>query len=43
MEVLESHPPAAVSRLEDVLAADAWARERSREALRRRTATRAIS
>jgi len=43
MEVLEGHPAAPVSRLEDVLAADAWARERSREALRRRTVARAIS
>ncbi len=43
MEVLDSHPAAALSRLEDVLAADAWAREKSREALRRRTVARAIS
>ena len=43
MEVLEGHPAAVVSRLEDVLAADAWARERSREALRRRTVARAVS
>jgi 1-deoxy-D-xylulose-5-phosphate reductoisomerase len=35
-EVLDDHPSAAVSRLEEVLEADAWARERSREALRRR-------
>jgi 1-deoxy-D-xylulose-5-phosphate reductoisomerase len=34
-EVLESHPATPVSRLEDVLAADAWARTRAREALRR--------
>ncbi len=43
MEVLESQPAATVSRLEDVLAADAWGRERSREALRRRTTARAVS
>ena len=43
MEVLEDHPPAALSRLEDVLTADAWARERSREALRRRAVARAVS
>jgi 1-deoxy-D-xylulose-5-phosphate reductoisomerase len=43
MEVLDAHPVATVSRLEDVLAADAWARTRSREALRRRTAARAVS
>jgi len=35
-EVLDDHTSAAVSRLEEVLEADAWARERSREALRRR-------
>jgi len=35
-EVLDDHPSTAVSRLEEVLEADAWARERSREALRRR-------
>jgi len=43
MEVLESHPPAAVARLEDVLAADAWARERAKEALRRRAGARVLS
>jgi 1-deoxy-D-xylulose-5-phosphate reductoisomerase len=37
-EVVEAHPAGAVSRLEDVLAADAWARERARAALRRRAA-----
>jgi 1-deoxy-D-xylulose-5-phosphate reductoisomerase len=35
MEVLEGRPATPVARLEDVLAADAWARERSRDALRR--------
>ncbi|HEY7516462.1 MAG TPA: 1-deoxy-D-xylulose-5-phosphate reductoisomerase [Vicinamibacteria bacterium] len=43
MEVLEAHPAAPLVRLEDVLAADAWARERSREALRHRTVARAVS
>jgi 1-deoxy-D-xylulose-5-phosphate reductoisomerase len=43
MEVLESRPAAPLSRLEDVLAADAWARDRCREALRRRTVARAVS
>lgn len=42
-EVLDDHPSAAVSGLEDVLAADAWARERSREALRRRGVARVRS
>jgi len=42
-EVLDDHPSATVSRLEEVLAADAWARERSREALRRRGVARARS
>ncbi len=42
-EVLDDHSSAAVSRLEEVLAADAWARERSREALRRRGVARARS
>jgi 1-deoxy-D-xylulose-5-phosphate reductoisomerase len=37
-EVMEAHPPAPVSTLEDVLAADAWSRARSREALGRRAA-----
>jgi 1-deoxy-D-xylulose-5-phosphate reductoisomerase len=32
-EVVEAHPTTLVSRLEDVLEADAWARERSAEAL----------
>jgi 1-deoxy-D-xylulose-5-phosphate reductoisomerase len=40
-EVMESHRPATVAALEDVLAADAWARGRSREALGQRTGTRA--
>jgi len=42
-EVLDDHSSAAVSRLEEVLAADAWARERSREALRRRGVARVRS
>jgi 1-deoxy-D-xylulose-5-phosphate reductoisomerase len=40
-EVMDSHRPAAVAALEDVLAADGWARARSREALGQRTGTRA--
>src|SRR5262245_9702635 len=43
MEVLEGRPGSPLARLEDVLAADAWARERGREALRRRAVARAIS
>jgi 1-deoxy-D-xylulose-5-phosphate reductoisomerase len=43
MEVLEGRPSTPVARLEDVLAADAWARERSRDALRRRAFARAVS
>jgi 1-deoxy-D-xylulose-5-phosphate reductoisomerase len=43
MEVLEGRPDSPLTRLEDVLAADAWARERSREALRRRAFARAVS
>jgi 1-deoxy-D-xylulose-5-phosphate reductoisomerase len=43
MEVLEAHPAAPLARLDDVLGADAWAREKSREALRRRTIVRAVS
>jgi 1-deoxy-D-xylulose-5-phosphate reductoisomerase len=39
-EVMEEHSPAPLRRLEDVLEADAWARERSREALRRRAGAR---
>jgi 1-deoxy-D-xylulose-5-phosphate reductoisomerase len=39
-EVLDDHRPSAASRLEEVLEADAWARERSREALRRRGVAR---
>jgi hypothetical protein len=42
MEVLEARPATPVARLEDVLAADAWARERSREALRRKAFARAV-
>jgi 1-deoxy-D-xylulose-5-phosphate reductoisomerase len=42
MEVLEARPATPVARLEDVLAADAWARERSREALRRKALARAV-
>ena len=42
-EVMEAHPAAPVTRLEDVLAADAWARERSRAALRRRASSGAVS
>ncbi len=42
-EVLDDHPSAAVNGLEEVLAADAWARERSREALRRRGVARVRS
>jgi 1-deoxy-D-xylulose-5-phosphate reductoisomerase len=37
-EVMEAHPPAPVARLDDVLAADAWARQQARESLRRRAA-----
>jgi 1-deoxy-D-xylulose-5-phosphate reductoisomerase len=40
-EVMEAHPPSAISALEDVLAADAWARARAREALGRAATTRA--
>jgi 1-deoxy-D-xylulose-5-phosphate reductoisomerase len=39
-EVMEAHPASSVSRLADVLEADAWARQRAREALRRRAAAR---
>jgi len=42
-EVLDDHPSTAVRCLEEVLAADAWARERSREALRRRGVARVRS
>jgi len=41
LEVLEDHRPSTLNRLEDVLEADAWARERSREALGRRGVLRA--
>jgi len=33
---MDDHPPRAVATLDDVLAADAWARERTRAALKRR-------
>ena len=36
-EVMDDHPPRTVATLDDVLAADAWARERTRAALKRRT------
>jgi len=39
-EVLDAHLPAPLTDLEHVLAADAWARERARESLKRRTAAR---
>jgi 1-deoxy-D-xylulose-5-phosphate reductoisomerase len=42
-EVLDDHRPVSVSRLEDVLEADAWARERSRAVLQRRSGARAAS
>jgi 1-deoxy-D-xylulose-5-phosphate reductoisomerase len=42
-EVLDDHLPSTLNRLEDVLEADAWARERSREALGRRGALRVSS
>jgi 1-deoxy-D-xylulose-5-phosphate reductoisomerase len=42
-EVLEAHPPEPVNELSDVLEADAWARDRAREALSRRDAARVIS
>ena len=42
-EVMDAHPPSALNRLEDVLEADAWARERSREVLGRRGALRVSS
>jgi len=35
-EVMDDHPPRTVATLDDVLAADAWARERTRAALKRR-------
>ena len=35
-EVMDDHGPRAVVALDDVLSADAWARERTREALKRR-------
>ena len=43
LEVLEAHPPVPVNDLSDVLEADAWARDRAREALGRRDAARVIS
>jgi 1-deoxy-D-xylulose-5-phosphate reductoisomerase len=36
-EVMDDHPPRPVDTLDDVLAADAWARERTQVALKRRT------
>jgi 1-deoxy-D-xylulose-5-phosphate reductoisomerase len=42
-EVIDDHPPASVSCLEDVLDADAWARERSRAVLLRRAGAGAAS
>jgi 1-deoxy-D-xylulose-5-phosphate reductoisomerase len=42
-EVLDDHLPSALNRLEDVLEADGWARERSREALGRSGALRVSS
>jgi 1-deoxy-D-xylulose-5-phosphate reductoisomerase len=42
-EVLDDHLPSALNRLEDVLEADRWARERSREALGRSGALRVSS
>jgi 1-deoxy-D-xylulose-5-phosphate reductoisomerase len=35
-EVMDDHRPRPVAGIDDVLAADAWARERSRTALKRR-------
>jgi 1-deoxy-D-xylulose-5-phosphate reductoisomerase len=42
-EVMEAHPPGAIHALDDVLAADAWARARARDALHRRSAARVTS
>jgi 1-deoxy-D-xylulose-5-phosphate reductoisomerase len=42
-EVMAAHEVRPVNRLEDVLDADAWARERSRTALRQRSAARTAS
>jgi 1-deoxy-D-xylulose-5-phosphate reductoisomerase len=42
-EVIDDHPPVSVSGLEDVLEADAWARERSRSVLHRRAGAGAAS
>jgi 1-deoxy-D-xylulose-5-phosphate reductoisomerase len=42
-DVLEGHPPASVTGLADVLAADAWARERARATLRGRGAAQVTS
>jgi 1-deoxy-D-xylulose-5-phosphate reductoisomerase len=39
-EVLEAHPPERLTDIGHVLATDAWARRRAREALARRTVTR---
>lgn len=42
-EVMQSHRTAAIRTLEDVLAADAWARQQARETLKRRTPVRSLS
>ena len=42
-EVMDAHAVTPLKRLEDVLEADAWARERSRAVLGRRLAARAVS
>jgi 1-deoxy-D-xylulose-5-phosphate reductoisomerase len=42
-EVMDAHEATALGRLEDVLEADAWARERSRSVLRRLGAARVLS
>jgi 1-deoxy-D-xylulose-5-phosphate reductoisomerase len=43
LEVMAAHPPAPLACLEDVLEADAWAREHARSTLHRRSASRAAS
>jgi 1-deoxy-D-xylulose-5-phosphate reductoisomerase len=40
LEVMEAHPPRPVTSIEDVVAADDWARGRAREALKRRAGAR---
>jgi 1-deoxy-D-xylulose-5-phosphate reductoisomerase len=42
-EVMQAHSVTAVRELDDVLAADAWARQRARDVLRRRTPAAAHS